>query len=607
MIEELYNHNLLNLNALPSTYTAWVRNSQWLSMPTVAATENKVVILMRISPLGGGLSNFARFNFSSTFSGTFTVNWGDGTSGTFAGGANADKQYDFAAIDSGTTMSDGNRQVLITITSSSAFQSFSFATKHPSLATYAESNFLDMIISAPSAATITLGSSSGTLLFNLLERVQIISSAVTTFANIFNSVRSLQSFTLTSSATVTSLLNAFSNCFLLQYVPLLSFYSTITTTSGMFTDCRNLRLVEGPLNLTAATTTANMFQNCRNLVTAPVINLRTSGSVTTADMFNGCSSLQAFPVINLERSTSVANFALSTGINKVPNINISNATTASAMFSSCAMLTKLGTITSSSTLTDTSSMFASCVSLRSAPTITVLTSVTTTASMFSSCSELTYVPNLNVPALQTATSMFANCVSLKTAPTLTGSAFTTLTSMFSACASLTTVPEITTSVCTAFTSMFSNCGALRTVQSTFTHSSASSTAIGSMFFNCFSLVESPTFNCTSTGTISTIASTFSGCNSLEKVNSIPCSAISATSGTTTAFSNAGIKYVTLSGIKFGFTVASSSLSASALVDLFNSLGTATSQTLVITGNYGAASLTAADRLIATNKGWTLTG
>ncbi len=50
------------------------------------------------------------------------------------------------------------------------------------------------------------------------------------------------------------------------------------------------------------------------------------------------------------------------------------------------------------------------------------------------------------------------------------------------------------------------------------------------------------------------------------------------------------------------------LSRAALVEIFTNLGTASgAQTITITGNPGAASLDAADRLIATSKGWTIAG
>lgn len=62
------------------------------------------------------------------------------------------------------------------------------------------------------------------------------------------------------------------------------------------------------------------------------------------------------------------------------------------------------------------------------------------------------------------------------------------------------------------------------------------------------------------------------------------------------------------GARFSFSVANCALSRSAIIELFEGLGIASgSQIITISGNYGAASLTTADRNIAINKGWTISG
>jgi len=48
------------------------------------------------------------------------------------------------------------------------------------------------------------------------------------------------------------------------------------------------------------------------------------------------------------------------------------------------------------------------------------------------------------------------------------------------------------------------------------------------------------------------------------------------------------------------------LSRQAIASIFTGLGTALgTQTVTVTGNHGVPDLTAADLLIATNKGWTV--
>jgi len=74
--------------------------------------------------------------------------------------------------------------------------------------------------------------------------------------------------------------------------------------------------------------------------------------------------------------------------------------------------------------------------------------------------------------------------------------------------------------------------------------------------------------------------------------------------TTNMFLNTGsIQKCVLTGITVGFNVANNQMSATALNELFTSLGTADGvQSIMITGNYGAATC---DTTIATAKGWTI--
>jgi hypothetical protein len=44
-----------------------------------------------------------------------------------------------------------------------------------------------------------------------------------------------------------------------------------------------------------------------------------------------------------------------------------------------------------------------------------------------------------------------------------------------------------------------------------------------------------------------------------------------------------------------------------LVEIFNNLATVSGQTITISGNWGASLLTAGERAIAINKGWTIAG
>lgn len=104
--------------------------------------------------------------------------------------------------------------------------------------------------------------------------------------------------------------------------------------------------------------------------------------------------------------------------------------------------------------------------------------------------------------------------------------------------------------------------------------------MASMFQGCLSLNFIPSFNTTLVTSFTTFAN---GCNSLDRC--------------TTIFRNS-------------VGLQSCQLSKDALVEIFTNLTnrtSTTSATIDITGNWGATALTAADRTIATNKNWKITG
>jgi hypothetical protein len=122
-----------------------------------------------------------------------------------------------------------------------------------------------------------------------------------------------------------------------------------------------------------------------------------------------------------------------------------------------------------------------------------------------------------------------------------------------------------------------------------------------MFTACFALSTIPQLD-TSAGT--SFSGMFQSCYSLTTVPQLNMS-----SGTNFAsiVSTTNIRRFEATGVKASISFDSCNLSRSALVEIFNNLATVTGQTITITGNPGTSLLTADDRSIATNKGWTISG
>ena len=173
-------------------------------------------------------------------------------------------------------------------------------------------------------------------------------------------------------------------------------------------------------------------------------------------------------------------------------------------------------------------------------------------------------------SLTTLASAFLQCVNLKTLtlPTTQTSALTTLTSIFAQCSNLTTINNL------------NKLGSLTATPLVSAGLITQANQLPSLSFSCpFSLLA---INGNS-------ATNFSKLNSLRLLNT-----------------GAGQWTGTSPQINVSYT----SLSTAALNILFADLaaqGTVTGKGINITGATGAAGLTAADRLVITSKGWSITG
>ena len=96
---------------------------------------------------------------------------------------------------------------------------------------------------------------------------------------------------------------------------------------------------------------------------------------------------------------------------------------------------------------------------------------------------------------------------------------------------------------------------------------------------------------------------FDNCTSLETVSGIDCTNLTNASN---AFRYAySLSTLEISNMKISFSLNDCSFDQAGLVNVFNDLPSVTA-TITVTDNPGTGDLTAADLLIATNKGWTVT-
>ena len=230
-------------------------------------------------------------------------------------------------------------------------------------------------------------------------------------------------------------------------------------------------------------------------------------------------------------------------------------------------------------VTNMSSMFINCYSLTAIPQMDT-SAVTDMSSMFDFCYSLTAIPQMDTSAVTNMLQMFSNCYSLTAIPQMDTSAATNMANMFYSCSSLTAIPQMDTSAVTNMSSMFRVCNSLTAVPQMDT---SAVTDMSSMFNSCYSLTAIPQID---TSAVTDMSSMFYSCYSLTAI---------AFNGSVTGWAG------------YAISLSDCSLSHAAIVAFFNSLPTITSaKAITLTGNPGVSELTAAEKAIATGKGWTLT-
>jgi surface protein len=424
-----------------NTARRWVRPVDWVSFAIPANTEQKVIGIVAV---WNQASNYVAFA-CATSAGTYTVDWGDGTSTTYSSNVVATKNYVWDDISSDTLSSRGYRQAVITITPTTVGATFSginLKNRHSATNStlHITNPWLDVAVAAPNATSIEFTHTSGgtkTSSMHLCEQVTIVAHNTTSTANMFRDLKGLQSVPLFNTAAVTNMTGMFNGCDSLQTVPLFN-TAAVTNMTNMFTSCSSLQSV--PLfNTASVTTMTNMFSSCYSLQTVPLFN--TASVTTMTSMFYECKALQSVPLFNTASVTNMTSmFENCYSLQTVPLFNTASVTTMTSMFEGCNSLQSVPLFNTAS-VTGMSRMFYSCYSLQSVPLFNTA-SVTGIGQMFAGCFALRTVPLFNTASVIIMSAMFQSCASLQTVPLFNTAAVTNVSSMFSSCHSLQNIPEL---------------------------------------------------------------------------------------------------------------------------------------------------------------------
>ena len=564
----------------------WTRPTEWLDLNAPDGVPEKIIGLVAVYPNDerGAARNYVAFNLDTDDNSTFTVDWGDGNTETLASNVTHYHVYDYDDITSDTstmksTTFRGYRQAKfeVTLQGSARFggsnpAQINFDVDGPYVTNtvfpYRNGpNILDLFVSSSLAANPLINHTRVMKMLEQLEFRNTSSNRLTTPERIYKGCMSLQSIPFVPYVRNTvseSYVSAFAYCLSLQYLPdgfadndkyWFKNPSSLTTT---FDFCMRLRyLPEGLFGdsiLSNCSSFKQMFRNNRNLKYIPYIGMRTSGGNVIVDfMFYNCSDLKAIP----------------------KGVHLSNISPAGIdrMFGGCRecydfSVLDLSTLNLSNI--DMTRTFGDLDSLIEFPYIGNFTAANNVEDLFSNSTQLqrfnSQYTHLDFTNARDMRETFYFCENLKELPPIHVTALSNTSGLFQT---------------------FNSCWSLQSVTFVGMTQGPSDGEYFRMFRHCRSLQYISGVDFSYANDAGDYSGLFDLCRNLARID-FPGDAGAET------------------GFKYSVSLRYCPLDRDAILEIFDHLCTIThSATLTLTNNSYTSDLTAADKLIATNKGWTL--
>lgn len=407
-----------------STSATWTRPSEWLALNGATGSTEQFTGLLAIT---NDDSNYVTLRAVTTNS--YTVDWGDGTITTHAGGTTAEKKYDYSAINDSTLTSRGYKQVVVKLTGTNIT---GMNTNYPHSALASATNilytWLEFHFNLPNSTSLAIhyafyGVNGGRSTW--VEKITLNKLAANaSFSQIFSDLYSLQEVAINYTTTVTNTSMMFLNCHNLKSVPLFD-TSNVANTSNMFNSCYSLTTIPS-FNFVLVDNATNMFTYCYSLTTVPDFNF--SNVTTMATMFSNCHNLVTAPTLTTTKVTNT-----------------------SVMFSACYSLETIP-LFNTSTVTNAYGMFGFCYSLKEIPTFN-FSQTTNFAGIFESCTSLKTIQLLDTQKVSTWTGAFTNCYSLDKLPAFDVGAATAVNNIFIYCPGIVEAPFVNIKISFSFTGM----------------------------------------------------------------------------------------------------------------------------------------------------------
>ena len=238
-IKTLSKSNYSNTNAYAPPAT-WTAPSGWLTLPIPTGANQCFTGLKAVWNTD---CEFLALS-ANTSSGTYTVNWGDGSANqTYTSGTNAQYQYTYSGLNAANLTTYGYNQVIVDVfptTPGANLTGINLNIKYAnaSLGTIPayENGWLSIgVNSNNSLSSFTIAGSAPVITSFLLQSV-VIGAHALKGGPYFNNLISLQNISISDTSLFTTMANLFTNCKSLAYGPWMV-TGNVTTMSSMFSEC----------------------------------------------------------------------------------------------------------------------------------------------------------------------------------------------------------------------------------------------------------------------------------------------------------------------------------------------------------------------------------
>ena len=567
---------VLNTSIIP-----WVRPSEWLDLNKPEGVPETIIGLIAVYPGERKSISWLSFLCTTVAGGAdaLTIDWGDGTVETVGSNSNVTHIYDYDDLPANTEFR-GYRQARFELTPTAVGDSFGsmidFNKEGPISSagntTQWGSAILDMFISTSVCTRIRMGT---TYPQQLCEQIAIRNTPNNRLAQDYITLyyykRELRSIPEVPYLTegIKSLSNAFIECEALEAIPdefanpdKNWFDENTNNLNGTFQLCRSLKYLPPGLfgDLPICTGFYRMFRLCSLLEHIPYMGISTTVSeVWLREMFLNCSSLKAIP----------------------QGFNISK-------------------VRGSQILYGIYGIFNGCLSIQDWSPLNIEQPETSLFDMSLAFMGANYMGNISV---------FPYIGQFSKAFDLNGTFQFSPIRRFS---SQYTHLDFTNA--TRIRQTFYTCSYLEELPPIHVSALSGVSSLSSTFQNCYMLKEVTFIGMTAGPSDGEYFRCFQGCYALQKISGIDFSYANDGGDYSSTFATCrNLAYIDFpggptdeTGFKYSVVLSYTRLDRDAILNIFNHLCTIThSATIDLRNNAHTADLTAADKLIATNKGWTI--